>query len=246
MWTVAIAGVAVLVGTVLQRLSGTGVGLVVAPVLSLLIGPAHGVLVTNAVTTVSGSTLTLQARKQVDWRRYAVIVLSALVGLIPGAVLVAVLPAAWLQITVGGVVLLGLGVTVGLRNLPPAPERPTNLITGVFGGLCNVTAGVAAAAMVINARLTNWAQVSYAATMQPVFATLGALSVAAKLLLDVGGGEDWPSPWLAAVAILAVFVGAWLGGRIARYVPAPVAKRLALVLAALGAAAAVVRGVTTL
>lgn len=236
-----------LVGTVLQRVSGAGVGLVVAPVLSLLVGPAHGVLVTNAVTTVSGTTLTVQARRSVDWRRYALIVSCALIGLIPGAVLVARLPAAWLQIVVGGIVLLGLGVTVGLRRLPPAPTGPTNVITGIFGGLFNVTAGVAAAAMVVNARLTRWAQVSYAATMQPVFATLGLCSVLAKLLAGVGAGDEgWPSPWLAVSAIVAVFVGAWLGGLVARVVSPGTARTLALSLAAIGAAAAVVRGIVAL
>ncbi|MGO3151201.1 MAG: TSUP family transporter [Galactobacter sp.] len=228
MWAVAITGVAVLVGTILQRISGAGVGLVVAPVLSLLIGPAHGVLVTNAVTTVSGGTLTVQARKQVDWKRYAVIVSCAMIGLIPGAILVANLSSAWLQIVVGSVVLLGLAITIFLRHAPKAPESPTNIISGIFGGLFNVTAGVAAAAMVANARFTRWAQVSYAATMQPVFATLGLCSVIAKIL--------------AVAAVAAVFVGAWLGGLLAKHVSPSAAKALAMTLAALGAVAAVIRG----
>lgn len=236
-----------MVGTILQRISGAGVGLVVAPVLSLLIGPAHGVLVTNAVTTVSGGTLTIQARKNVDWKRYAVIVSCAMIGLIPGAYLVASLPSAWLQIVVGGVVLLGLAATVFLRSVPPAPRTPMNVVTGIFGGLFNVTAGVAAAAMVVNARFTRWAQVSYAATMQPVFATLGLCSVVAKLLTGVGGSEGaWPSPWLGAAAIVAVFVGAWAGGRLASRVKTSTAKTLAFGLAALGAVAAVARGVLDL
>ena len=42
MGTVAIIVAAILVGTVLQRISGTGVGLVVAPTLSILLGPVLG------------------------------------------------------------------------------------------------------------------------------------------------------------------------------------------------------------
>ena len=241
-----VVGLAVLVGTILQRVSGAGVGLIVSPVLSLLIGPAHGVLVTNGVTMISGTTLTIQAWRRIDWKRYAILVSSALIGLIPGAWLVAHLPSAWLQIVVGGVVLLGLAVTVGLRNLPPTAETPTGIVAGAFGGLFNVTAGVAAAAMVVNARMTRWAQVSYAATMQPTFATLGAMSVAAKLIAGVGSGEGWPSPWLFVVALCAVFVGAWLGGIVARHVSASKARTLAMSLAAAGALAAVVRGLLSL
>jgi uncharacterized membrane protein YfcA len=235
MWAVIIAGVAV------------RVGLVVAPVLSLLIGPGHGVLVTNAVTTVSGSTMTVQARRQVDWKRYAVIVSCAMIGLIPGAFLVAHLSSAWLQIVVGSVVLIGLAFTVFLRHAPAAPQTPTNVVTGIFGGLFNVTAGVAAAAMVVNARFTRWAQVSYAATMQPVFATLGLCSVIAKLLTGVGAKDGaWPSPWLAVAAIVAVFAGTWIGGILVKYVSASAARTLAMALATLGALAAVLRGVIEL
>ena len=67
---------AVLVGTILQRVSGTGVGLVVAPVLSLLMGPGAGVLATNAATTCSGFLITLSVRRLVEWRHAAVLVTS--------------------------------------------------------------------------------------------------------------------------------------------------------------------------
>ncbi|WP_394277745.1 hypothetical protein [Luteococcus sp.] len=69
-----VAACAILVGTVLQRLSGTGVGLVCAPVLALLLGSAQGVLVTNATTTVSGFLIMLAVRRDVDWRRAGVLV----------------------------------------------------------------------------------------------------------------------------------------------------------------------------
>ena len=60
-----VAAVAFLVGTVLQRVSGTGVGLVCAPILALLLGSAQGVLVTNATTTVSGFLIMLAVRRDI-------------------------------------------------------------------------------------------------------------------------------------------------------------------------------------
>ena len=77
---------AVLVGTILQRVSGTGVGLVVAPVLSLLMGPGAGVLATNAATTCSGFLITLSVRRLVEWRHAAVLVAAAVPGIVAGAV----------------------------------------------------------------------------------------------------------------------------------------------------------------
>ncbi|PXA76601.1 hypothetical protein DCC26_09195, partial [Auritidibacter sp. NML120779] len=68
-WTiVTITVIAVLVGTILQRLSGTGVGLVVAPVLSLVLGPAFGVLLTNMTTMVSGFLIMLSVWSSISWR----------------------------------------------------------------------------------------------------------------------------------------------------------------------------------
>ena len=102
---------AVLVGTVLQRVSGTGVGLVVAPVLSLIMGPGPGVLATNAATTCSGFLITLSVRRFVEWRHAAVLVASAVPGIVAGALVVRWVPSAWLQVAVGAVVLAGLAVS---------------------------------------------------------------------------------------------------------------------------------------
>ncbi len=43
-----VAAASVILGTVLQRVSGMGVGLVVSPTLALLLGPVAGVLLTRS------------------------------------------------------------------------------------------------------------------------------------------------------------------------------------------------------
>ena len=50
---------AVVVGTILQRISGTGVGLVVAPVFTLILGGASGIF------SVSYTHLTLPTNREV-------------------------------------------------------------------------------------------------------------------------------------------------------------------------------------
>lgn len=51
--TLALALLAVAVGTALQRLTGIGFALVAAPLLVLLLDPFHGVLVANAAITLA-------------------------------------------------------------------------------------------------------------------------------------------------------------------------------------------------
>ncbi|WP_168581620.1 TSUP family transporter [Gephyromycinifex aptenodytis] len=237
-----VAGCAVLLGAVLQRLSGTGVGLVVAPILSLLIGPGPGVLVTNATTTVSGFLIMLAVRHDVDWATCRRLCLAAAVGAVPGALIVRELALPWLQVVVGGVVLLAVATTVAVRDLPHIEGAGATALAGLIGGLLNTTAGVAAPAMVIYSRLRRWPQETFAATMQPVFMTMGALSVLLKTVLGSVPSSQLPPWWTPPAIVILVVVGSWVGGRLARVVPVAVAGKLAVTLALLGGASALIRG----
>ncbi|MUN64319.1 TSUP family transporter [Kocuria sediminis] len=239
---VVVAALAILVGSVLQRVSGTGVGLVVAPTLALLLGPATGVLVTNATTTVSGFLIMLSVWQHVDWRRFALIAPAAAVGAVPAALVVRELPAAWLQVVVGGVVLLALTTMFGLPRLPDWPGRLPTVLAGTIGGFFNTTAGVAGPVMVIHSRLARWEQRSFAATLQPVFMTMGGLSVLTKTLLGAAGTGGMPPWWVAPGVVLTVVLGVRIGAVVARRVPLSAARTTALVLAGLGGAVTLVRG----
>lgn len=245
MGTVAIIVAAILVGTVLQRISGTGVGLVVAPTLSILLGPALGVLVTNMTTVVSGFLIMIAVWSRIDWRRFWLIGPAAILGAIPGALVVGALPPGWLSILVGAIVVFALLVTVGMRTLPRVDGNPIAMLSGFVGGFFNTTSGVAAPVMVIYSRLARWEQLRFAATLQPIFMTMGAASVASKLATGVtadAGGADlhlgWLAPGVIATVLVGIAVGTWLGTR----VPVAQARRLALLLAALGGVGAIVRG----
>ena len=226
----------------LQRVSGTGVGLVVAPTLTLLLGPATGVLVTNATTTVSGFLIMLSVWRHVDWRRYALIAPAAAVGAVPAALVVRELPAAWLQVVVGGAVLVALGTMFGLPRLPEWRGRLPTVLAGTLGGFFNTAAGVAAPVMVIHSRLARWDQRSFAATLQPVFMTMGALSVLAKTALGSVGTGRLPPWWVAPGVVLTVVLGVLIGTAVARRVPLSTARTAALVLAGLGGGLTLARG----
>lgn len=241
-----IIGVAVLVGTILQRVSGSGVGLVVAPVLSLVIGPALGVLVTNMTTTVSGFLIMLAVWSRIEWRRYWLVGPLAVIGAIPGAWLVSQLSAGWLSIILGSIVVLALLLTVSLPKLPSWEGRVPGWTAGVIGGFFNTTSGVAAPVMVICARLSRWDQQSFAATMQPLFMTMGAASVVTKLLLgsvdEVGQTGDLHLGLLFGAIVAIVLLGIVLGGQLTKVVSPARARTLAMALAGLGALGALIRG----
>jgi uncharacterized membrane protein YfcA len=108
----AAVAAAVMIGAVLQRLSGTGLALVSAPLLTLLLGPAAGVLLVNICSICSAALIFGVVRRDVDWRRYRMLTAAAILGVLPGAVLVAAVPASWL---VAAVPASWLALVVGVR-----------------------------------------------------------------------------------------------------------------------------------
>ena len=234
--------IAVLVGSILQRVSGTGVGLVVAPVLSLLLGPATGVLVTNAATVCSGFMITVAVRRMVEWKHAAVLVLSAIPGVVLGALVVNWVPAELLQIGVGAVVLLALAITKFAHTTGQVKQRKAVVPAGLIGGFFNSTAGVAAPAMVVYSRITNWDQLRFAATMQPVFMSLGALSVGSKLIAGVPFALPVPVFVAFGSLIVTIFVGIRIGTWLSRRLDKAAAANVAMGLAAVGGVVVIVRG----
>ncbi|QCU78761.1 sulfite exporter TauE/SafE family protein [Citricoccus sp. SGAir0253] len=237
---------AILVGSTLQRLSGTGVGLVVAPVLALLLGPSLGVLVTNSTTVVSGFLIMLAVRRHIHWRRAAALLAPALLGAVPAALMVRDLDAGWLNVVIGSVVLVALGLVFGVPRVPHVRSRLLTVGTGIAGGFLNTGAGVATPAMVMYAALTRWDQRAFAATMQPTFMVLGLFSVAAKLTLGATAPAQLPPWWFFLVIVATVVVGIRVGTRLSRSVSLGAARRVAIALAGLGGAVTVVRGVLML
>lgn len=240
--TILFAVTAIIVGSTLQRVSGAGVGLVVAPTLAILLGPSIGVFATNCVTIVSAAMLMLVRRREIEWRKAGIILLTAIPGSFAGAWLVRELSPAWLDITIGGIVMVALTVTLTANRLS-AENVPGGIgVAGVIGGLFNTTAGIAAPALVVYSRLANWRQPKFGATLQPIFFGMGILSVLTKSMLGSTGFDATPEWWLLFVVIGAVSVGIGIGHVLSRRITPLTATRLALAVAGLGGLVAIIRG----
>lgn len=236
---------AVLFGVTLQRTSGMGTGLALSPALTLTVGPVSGILLTNMTTVVSAVFLIVAVRADIDWHRYLRIAPAAVVGSVPAALLVHSAGSGWLEVIIGATLLLSLAVTSLLPRLPEAPPVGAGLVAGVLGGFLNTSVGVAAAVLLAYAQVTRWEQRSFAATLQPIFLTMGLVSLLTKTLVGAAGNGAAP-PWsLIVAAVGAVPLGVLVGGRVAARVTATVARRVAVVVVVLGATVTLVRGVAS-
>lgn len=240
---------AVLLGATLQRVAGMGLGMVAVPVLTLLVGPATGVFLSNGAAVVTALLVLGALRAQVDWRRVGMLTPLILAGSLLGAFTVRAASAPWLDVLVGGSVLLALTGAAVLRRRGPAASAPPRgaaraaaLATGLAAGFMNTTSGVAAPAWTAYALATRWDFRSFTATLQPLFLVANVAALATKLALGAVPLSTAASWWTWLLLAAAVTGGVALGSVLARVVPTRVATALAVLVATTGATTALVRG----
>jgi uncharacterized membrane protein YfcA len=230
----------VLVGALAQRSTGMGFALLSAPFLMLVLGPFEGILVANVCGAVSSAINLVALRADVDRSRAAVLVPMGVVGVVPGAIAVLLIPEAPLMVAVSAVVIAGLALTLLLRGRTLPQSRALGAAGGLASGFMNVPAGVGGPGVVIYAAATGWAHRGFAATAQLQFLVLGIVSLAAKGALP---SLD-PFSWVALLA--ALLVGTIAGSRLAPRLPPERAMRIVLVLAVAGSLLALGRGLALL
>ncbi len=242
-----LAIVASMIGTILQRVSGTGVALVAAPFLSAFFGPVEGILTTNLINGTGSMLLCIPVLRSIDWRKFSVLASFAICGEILGAMIVGKVPAAWMQFVVGGTVVLAMAATwLSGKRLPRVHSPLAAPITGFLGGILMATAGIGAPATVIYARLTRWEQRSFAATMQPLFGVMAYSAFAIKIAMGVPFAPPWMDVPRVLFFLICIIVAVRMGSWLAMRMTAVRARDLAFMLAAAGAVIAVFKGISGL
>lgn len=239
--------VVVFIGSFLQRVSGMGLGLVAGPVLSLILGPVEGILVVNVLAAINAAMTTFTVQKFVDWQKFWLISSVLIIGAIPGAWLIQQLGSGWLQVLVGVVLLVALGlVSFGSHLLPPVAGKAPAVVAGIAGGFMNTLAGVAGPAITVYAQASKWEQRSFAATLQPIFIVSGLMSIIAKVGFIGFTPITTTSPVVWIGGVCAMIVGIFLGVKAEASIPRTKARTLAVALAMAGGATALVRGILAL
>ena len=241
-----VVAVAILIGAALQRLSGMGLALIAAPVLTIVVGPVAGIFVMNAVGLVSSILVMLSVLADVEWRRFFLMLPGILAGATLGALVVREVPASWLQILIGAMVLVGLATTFTVPGLPVVTAWFLTPAAGAASGFVSATAGVSSPPMVIYAKLAGWDQRPFAGTLQPIFITTAFSAVVTKIVVGAVPFSQMPSWWIFPVTIAVVLAGIALGRMMRRRVSARTARSVAITIATLGSLAALVRGIIAL
>lgn len=238
----------VFIGALLQRITGLGVGLVSGPVLSSLLGPLPGVTMVNGLSTINAANNAWSVRKNTRWRAFRLLASSLVAGTLPGLFVVHLINGPWLLVAVGGLVLLALAVaTFNPKGAVFSQDAAAPMvITGLVAGFMSVIAGIAGPSMNVYCRLAGWDYREFIATMHPVILIGNFTSFMLKAVLlggfDIHGVPTWI--WFGAIAM--IFAGAWFGDRVDRHLSTTMARRLATILATIGASVVLLQGLTQL
>lgn len=102
----------VLIGAILQRITGLGVGLVAGPVLTALLGPLAGITMVNGLSIINAVNNAWSVRKRTNWKRFQILAGALILGSLPAVLVVHLLDGPWLLIMVGVSVLLALSISL--------------------------------------------------------------------------------------------------------------------------------------
>ena len=230
-----VALVAVLVGAGAQAVTGIGFSLVCAPVLTLVLGGGDGVRLANLLAI--GVNLLLLRR---EWR--SAVVRDVLFLLIPAALAIAVTAVAIsqanprvLSVASGVLILVAVGALASGARIRSLAGRTGAVIAGVVSGGMNVVGGVGGPAVASYALNADWSPRQTRSTLAIYFLAINVVSVAARGVPGLSAG-------FLIGAVVGLAAGFIVGALLARRLDVRAVRSGTLLLAAVGACAAIVQG----
>ncbi|MFI0243135.1 TSUP family transporter [Streptomyces sp. NPDC016845] len=223
-------------GALVQWLTGMGFALIAVPVLVLVLGPGQGVVLANcaagAISVVGLAT---------GWRRVRIgavgpLVIAAACTVPVGSWVAARLPTPVLLACVGILVTMAVTFVMAGTRLPALAGTRGAVTAGAVGGFMNSAAGVGGPPYSLYAMNSGWSVRDFVPNAQFYGIVVNAFSVAANGLPRLSG-----SAW--SVALAALVAGALLGRALAPRVPERWVRRLILSLALAGGLSVLAKGV---
>jgi uncharacterized protein len=225
--SIAVAGLVVLLGALVQGAVGFGIALIAAPLL-ILIDPALVPVPMLLLATASAALALLREHGHTDWAGVGWALLGRLPGIALGVLAVALLPPRWFAVVVACTVLVC--VVLSLVRLHLRPTAPALVVAGLVsgaGGTASAIGGPPVALLYQDARGPQ------------VRATLGAYFTVGSLLslagLAVGGQFSGDALRGAAVLLPFMLIGFAVSNPARRFLDRGWTRPAVLGLAAAGA-----------
>lgn len=237
--TLVIFGLVVLLGAFTHRLTGMGFSLVSSAPLAMVLGPHDSVAVLQIFGVVLAVVVLAQTWRDVDWQILGWLMIPALLGIIPGALIARRMTVPMLELTVGLLVLVALSIAALAPRARVFKGRPGAVAVGVISGVMNAMASLAGAPLALYRISSGWAQRSFVATIQVYFVV-----ICSATLVGRGIPQLPPSAW--AISVVGISAGIGLGAVSAARIPDSLALKLTYLVAVGGAVATLIKGLSAM
>lgn len=245
----ALVAVVALAAAVVQAATGIGFALILSPALFALLEPESAILALTALGMALHVLVLFGERRRprVAWGEVGPILVAAVPGALCGAVVLRVLPKAWLQVAVGLAVLGAAAVRARARGeatvAKPGDPR-ARLVLGFATGALSTSAGVNGPPMALWLAHRGLGPSQIRDSLSAAFLGLGL--IAAVVLAPVLAVADVEVDWAAlAAALVCVVAGHAVGRRAFARIDAARYEPLLLVVVVAAGAASIAAGLIT-
>ena len=152
-----VAGV-ILLGTFVQGLTGFGLALVSVPLLSLLLDVKQAVPVAGLFGWMITFPLVYKMRRHVQWRTCLIMVAGSLPGSWLGANLLKLMPAKWILVAMGMVLIASSIHSLRKKKRATSGEssRPLSALAGFFSGTLGASVGEPGPPVIAYSSMQPW------------------------------------------------------------------------------------------
>jgi uncharacterized membrane protein YfcA len=227
--TIALAGLAVALGALVQGSIGFGLALVAAPMVAI-IDPRLVPVPMLLLATGHAMLMLRREYRHADWTGVGWALLGRLPGIVIGVLAVALLPPRWFAVVVAVTVLTC--VVLSVVRWRPRPTVPALLLAGVVSGAGGTASSIGGPPVALLYQDAKGPRVR--ATLGAYFAAGSLLSLAGLL---VGGQVSGDSLRAAALMVPFMVAGFALSGPARRFLDRGWTRPAVLALAGAGALA---------
>jgi uncharacterized protein len=229
-------GGVVLLGASVQWMTGMGFALVAVPALVLVLGPHDGVSLANCGAGLICLAGLAEGWRQVRLRSMVPLIVAAACTVPLGAWFARRLPEPVLLVTMGALVTIAALLLLRGFRLRALTGLGGAVGAGAVGGFMNASAGLGGPPMSLYAVNAGWTIREFVPNALFYGAVVNVFSVATSGLPDLDAGR-WATAGAGLVA--GAVVGRMLAGRVSE----PRARLLVLMLALIGGATTLLKGV---
>lgn len=234
--TLLVAFGIVLLGALVQAVSGFGFALVVVPLLAVATDARTAVVAASLASLGLTLTVTARERGHVRWRTAGLLTATAVLGM-PVGLLILVLAPERLLTALIALVVLGCALMVWSGARIRTGTRAVGAV-GVLAGVLTMSTGTNGPPLVAAFHSFGYDPRTLRATLAATFTGSGVIGVTGFVAT---GQVDAVSVRITAVGLPAVALGWWLGNRLFARVSPATFRRIALAGLVASAGAAIAR-----